>query len=227
MSQPEIKAICFDMDGLLFNTEELFDEIGIEMLARRGKQLDHSLVQRMMGQQANVALQLFIDHYDLSDTIQDLKDESDELFDRILPERLQPMPGAIELLEWLEAHGKYPLALTTSSGAASVDRLMSFCDLSRFFEFRLTAEDIENSKPHPEIYLTAANRFAIAPNEMLVFEDSENGCKSGVRAKAHVIAVPSKHGHLHDFIGSLFVAESLDDERIGSFLASASALQSP
>ena len=218
MPKPAIKAICFDMDGLLFNTEELFDEIGIEMLTRRGKQLDHQLVKRMMGQQAHVALQMFIDHYQLTDTIQELMDEVDEIFDRILPDKLQPMPGAIELLERLASHGRYPLALTTSSGAPSVDRLMSFCDLSHFFQFRLTAEDISQSKPHPEIYLTAATRFEIEPGEMLVFEDSENGCKSGVAAEAHVIAVPSKHVDLHSYTGSLFVAENLHDERIVGIL---------
>jgi HAD superfamily hydrolase (TIGR01509 family) len=207
------------MDGLLFNTEELFDEIGIAMLSRRGKELDPELVKCMMGQQANIALQMFIDHYDLSDSVDDLKRETDELFDDILPKRLAPMPGAVKLLERLTHNGSQPLALTTSSGAASVDRIMSICDLSAHFHFRLTAEDVGNSKPHPEIYETAAEWFKISPSEMLVFEDSENGCRSGVAAGANVVAVPSKYRELHDFDGCLFVAESLNDPRIGELLS--------
>lgn len=211
---PRIKAICFDMDGLLFNTEDLFDEVGAEMVELRGHKLDPDLVRRMMGQQAAVALQLFKDHYGLRETVEELRLETEAIFNRILPSRLALMRGARELLERL-SQANLPLALTTSSGMASVDRIMSIVDLSSFFHFRLTAEDIENGKPHPEIYVTAAQQFEVEPEEMLVFEDSENGCRSGVAAGAIVVAVPSKHGDLHDFSGAAFVAKSLEDHRIG------------
>ena len=214
-----IKAHCFDMDGLLFNTEELFDEIGSTLLERRGRTLDPAVVKQMMGQQANVALQLFIDHYELTDSVDDLKRESDELFDEILPRRLAPMTGAIELLERITRDERQPMALTTSSSSASVDRIMGIHDIRVHFSFRLTAEDIANSKPHPEIYLTAAARFGVRPDEMLVFEDSENGCRSAVAAGARVVAVPSKHSELHDYDGCLFVAESLEDSRIHELLS--------
>lgn len=222
MNFPTIKAICFDMDGLLFNTEDLFDEVGHELLRRRNHQLDLELVRRMMGQQADVALQLFIDHYSLDDSVDDLKRETDEIFDRLLPEKLAPMAGAEELLQRLTQNESHPMALTTSSSAPSVDRIMSICDLSGHFGFRLTAEDISQGKPHPEIYLTAAEKFGVSPQEMLVFEDSENGCRSGVAAGSHVIAIPSKHGQLHNYEGSLFVAESLLDDRIGQIVGQSS-----
>jgi len=216
MPKPNIKAVCFDMDGLLFNTEDLYDEMGVEMLRRRGKTLDHELVRRMMGLQADAALKLFIEHYDLSDTAEELKQEGDEFFDRHLPTRLAPMSGAVRLLDSLTQNKTRPLALTTSSDKAAVERIMAICDFRHHFDFWLTAEDIEQSKPHPEIYATAAERFGITTNEMLVFEDSENGCKSGVAAGAHVIAIPSKL--THDYTGSLFVAESLEDVRIRKLL---------
>ncbi len=217
MPQPKIKAVCFDMDGLLFNTEELYDEMGIEMLRRRGKEIDHELVRRMMGLQARLALEMFIEHYGLKNTPEELMREGNEFFDRVLPTRLAPMPGAVELLNSLTQDGSRPLALTTSSDKASVERIMAIIDFRHHFDFWLTAEDIERSKPHPEIYTTAAARFNIEPNEMLVFEDSENGCKSGVAAGANVVAIPSKL--THDYTGSLFVADSLEDERIAQLFA--------
>ena len=213
-----IKAICFDMDGLLFNTEDLFDQVGLTMLEKRGKTFDAGLVKRMMGQQAKVALQLFIDHYELDETVADLQRETDELFEEILPSQLAPMPGATDLLTRLTSQSTCPLALTTSSGSKSVDRIMGIHDFSSHFSFRLTAEDIEQGKPHPEIYLTAASRFNVSPEETLVFEDSENGCRAGVAAGANVIAIPSKHSELHEFDGCLFQATSLEDPRISELL---------
>ena len=84
MPKLEIKAICFDMDGLLFNTEELYDELSLEMLRRRGKEYDPNLVRRIMGLQAEPALQLFIDHYELPDSIDDLKTEGTTTFYEVL-----------------------------------------------------------------------------------------------------------------------------------------------
>ena len=218
--QPKIRAVCFDMDGLLFNTEDLFDEVGIEMLAKRGKKLNPEVVRRMMGQQAEIALQIFIDHYELSDTVDDLKQETDEIFDRILPDRLSLLPGAQELLDSLTQHGERPVALTTSSGAQAVSRIMDIINLREHFHFQLTAEDVQNSKPHPEIYCTAAERFDVAPDELLVFEDSENGCRSGVDAGAAVVAIPSKYSDIQNYEGSLFVADTLQDQRIQNLLFS-------
>ena len=214
---PAIKAISFDMDGLLFNTEELYDQVGSELVRRRGHELDVALVTQMMGQQACVALQLMIDHYGLDDSIETLQAETEEIFERILPDQLAPMPGAIDLLERLSAAG-VPMALTTSSHARAVGRAMELIDLQTHFRFHLTAEDVERSKPHPEIYLTAAARFEESPDEMLVFEDSEHGCRAGVEAGAIVVAVPSKHGDLHDFSRVHFVADSLADPRIEALL---------
>lgn len=218
MTHPEIKAVCFDMDGLLFNTEDLYDELSQEMLAQRGKKLDPNLVRRMMGLQPTPALQLFIQHYELDDTVEGLKKETDEWFRQVLPDRLDLMPGASDLLNHLQKEpAQRPLALTTSSSLDSVEQMMNIKDIRPYFQFRLTAEDVERSKPDPEIYQSAAKRFEIEPNEMLVFEDSENGCRAGVAAGAHVIAIPSKPEH--DYSGSLFVAQTLEDPRIFELLA--------
>ncbi len=217
MTLRKLCAVAFDMDGLLFNTEDLYDQVGAEIVERRGRKLDYGLIKNMMGQRASVALQLMIDHYKFSDTVADLQTEVDEIFTRILPAQLTPMPGAIELLERLTMAGM-PKAITTSSRAAFVDHAMSICDLRAHFGFRLTAEDVQHGKPHPEIYMKAAARFEIEPSQMLVLEDSENGCRAGVGSGACVVAVPSKHSELHDFSGVRMVVESLADSRLYEML---------
>ena len=204
------------MDGLLFNTEELYDELGHELLRRRGKTADPDLIRRMTGLPPQAAWQLFIDHYQLTDTIPELQAEGDAFLDGLLPDRLALMPGAISLLQFFAHESPRPLALTTSSSRRGVERIMSVFDVSHHFEFWLTAEDVTQGKPHPEIYATAAVRHGISTSEMLVFEDSENGCRAGVAAGAHVVAVPSSPAH--EFPGAAFIAETLEDPRIKDLL---------
>jgi HAD superfamily hydrolase (TIGR01509 family) len=213
-----IHAVVFDLDGLLFNTEDLYQHVGGEMLRRRGRTLDAALLDEMMGRPSPVALRIMIDRHGLVDSVDALAAETDEIFAGILDARLAPMPGAMELLDAL-ARAALPKAIATSSRRAFVDNILPRFDLAGHFEFVLAAEDVEHGKPHPEIYRTAAQRLGIAPGEMMVLEDSENGCRAAVAAGALTVAVPGGHSRSHDFTGAALVAESLRDRRIYELLA--------
>jgi beta-phosphoglucomutase-like phosphatase (HAD superfamily) len=78
----------------------------------------------------------------------------------------------------------------------------------------LAAEDIVHGKPHPEIYLKAAERFGIQPHEMAVLEDSQAGCRAGAAAGALVVAVPGPHSQTQDFSAADVIVESLADPRL-------------
>ena len=78
----------------------------------------------------------------------------------------------------------------------------------------ITASDVTNGKPSPEPYLLAADKLGVTPENLLVLEDSANGCKAGVAAGAYVVAVPSPHTQDHDFTGAAFVADTLLDARV-------------
>lgn len=212
-SSPRIRAVTFDLDGLMFNTETLYEEVGAELLQRRGKKITRELLDQMMGRQSRVALQIMIDWHALDATIEQLQAETDEVFEEILEHRLAPMPGLLELLDWLES-AKIPKAIATSSRRVFVDRVLSLSKMARRFHFVLTAEDVTCGKPAPEIYLTAAQRFGLPAAEMMVLEDSENGCRAAVAADAFVVAVPSEHSDQHDFSGVNLVADTLADRRI-------------
>jgi HAD superfamily hydrolase (TIGR01509 family) len=203
----------FDLDGLMFNTEELYQEVGSEILRRRGYRFTQELLDQMMGRPSRVALQLMIDTHTLKATVEELLAETDEIFPEILRTRLAPMPGLVELLETLERHA-VPKGIATSSRRAFVERVLGKFGFEARFSPILTSEDIVEGKPHPEIYLTAAERLAIPPGEMLVLEDSQNGCRAAVAAGALTVAVPGAHSRKHDFSGAALVADSLQDERI-------------
>ncbi len=207
----------FDLDGLMFNTEELYQEVGTELLRRRGHIFTQDLLDRMMGRPSHVALQIMIDTHTLKATVEELLAETDEIFPGILRERLAPMPGLVELLAALERHS-IPKGIATSSRRAFVEHVLGVFAFQPRFSPILTSEDITHGKPHPEIYLKAAQRLNIAPGEMVVLEDSENGCRAAVAAGTIAVAVPGAHSRRHDFSGAAFVADSLRDQRIYQLL---------
>jgi HAD superfamily hydrolase (TIGR01509 family) len=208
-----LAAVVFDLDGLMFNTEALYQQVGTELLARRGKRFEAELLDRIMGRKSAVALQIMIDWHGLSDTVPLLAEESEAIFAEILDTQLQCMPGLERLLEALEtAH--IPKAIATSSSRRFVDNVLGRFGFAPRFEFILTSEDVVEGKPHPEIYEKAAVRFGLPPRQVMVLEDSENGCRAAVAAGTFAVAVPGGHSAKHDFGGAQFVAESLSDPRI-------------
>ena len=207
------QAVAFDLDGLLVNTEELYQDVGTELLRRRGREFTADLLDRMMGRPQQVSLQIMIDWHGLSDTIDTLAAETREIFVSLLDTRLAPMPGAVDLLDALAAAG-IPRGVATSSGPEFASEVLGRLGLLGRFAFVLTSADVVQGKPQPEIYLTAARRLAVPPERMLVLEDSHNGCRAGVAAGAVVVAVPGGHSHRHDFAGARFIASSLADARI-------------
>ncbi|QDT31300.1 HAD family hydrolase [Thalassoglobus polymorphus] len=215
--KPVIRAVVFDMDGLMFNTEEVFNRSGTELLRRRGKVPTPILFHSMMGRRAEEAFQVMIDQMELTESIAELQTESEEIFDSLLDDILAPMPGLLNLLNVLEQR-QLPKMVATSSHRKYLTDILGRFDLLHRFPKTLTAEDVTHGKPHPEIYLTAAAQLEVSPSEMLVLEDSENGTKSAAAAGAHIISVPHEISAHHDFSSAKAIAKSLDDPVIHELL---------
>lgn len=212
-----IKAVAFDMDGLMVNTEAIYTQVGDIVLQRRGKRFTAELKKKMMGLQPHAAFKTMIDHEGLSDSIEVLADESCEVFNELLPKQLQAMPGLMELLGFLD-QAQIPRCVATSSARQFADQVLSLVGVTEQFEFVMTAEDVANGKPEPDIYIAAATRLNVAPHELLVLEDSQHGSTAGVRSGACTVAVPSEESQDHDFSIVHFIADSLADERIRNLL---------
>jgi HAD superfamily hydrolase (TIGR01509 family) len=217
MTAASIHGVAFDLDGLLVNTEELYQHVGGELLGRRGRTFEADLLDRMMGRPQQVSLQIMIDWHGLDDTIESLAAETREIFTGLLDTQLAPMPGAVRLVSELERRG-IPRGVATSSGPDFAHDVLGRVGLLDRVDFVLTAADVTQGKPHPEIYQSAALLLGVDVAQMLVLEDSENGCKAAVAAGATVVAVPGGHSRRHDFSGARFIAESLADPRIYDLL---------
>lgn len=210
---PNIRAVCFDLDGLMFNTEVIFNEVGHELLRRRDRVMTHDLITAMMGRRAIEAVQVMIDWHDLSDTAEHLIDESQVLFFELAKDRLEAMPGLFELLEAIESR-KLPKGVATSSTRSYLEKILGKFRLIERFHSILTAEDVQIGKPNPEIYLKAAASLGVAPEEMLVLEDSQAGTNAASAAGAFAVSIPHEHSAAHDFSNASLVADSLHDSRV-------------
>ena len=205
-----IKAVVFDLDGLMFNTEEIFHEAGVELMRRRGQEMTDELFALIMGRRAEEGYPLLVERAGLSDDPIALWEESHDLFLSMLEHQLAPMPGLFELLDNIE-HSGLPKGVATSSDRQYLHRILGGFEILDRFHMTLTAEDVTKGKPDPEIYLKAAHRLSIEPHEMLVLEDSQAGTKAAAAAGAYIISVPHQHSRQQDFSPARHVASSLLD----------------
>jgi HAD superfamily hydrolase (TIGR01509 family) len=212
-----IDAVVFDLDGLMFNTEIVFNEVGHEILRRRGKQMTRELIDQMMGRRAHEAIQIMIDLHQLPDTVHELAAESQILFFELARDRLAPMPGLLTLLDRIEQRG-LPRAVATSSARPYMERILREFQLLDRFQATLTAEDVTHGKPSPEIYLAAAQVLGVEPTRMLVLEDSQNGTNAAAAAGAVIVSIPQEHSLHQDFGRATFVSDRLDDPRVLALL---------
>ncbi len=214
-----ILGVALDMDGLLFDTERLYWTVGDVVLQRRGTRYSKELQARMMGRIGLAAIAEMINFHGLTDSPQALLDESDALYGEMLSSELQPMPGLSEWIERLQS-SRLPFGLATSSRRIFVDVILGTVDWSSSLAFVLTGDDVLHGKPHPEMYLKAAEKMSIAPSRMLVLEDSGNGTAAGVAAGAVTVSVPSPHTLDQDFTGAHLIADSLIDPRLHRLITS-------
>lgn len=209
----QIDAVVFDMDGLIFNSEDLYDIAAQRLLGRHGKQFGLEYKLPMMGKKADQAIAILCELAELPDSPEATLKELHEYLLESLDDGLQTMPGFNQLLQYLEAND-VRRAIATSSPRELAELMLSRFQLPDRFEFILTGDDVVQGKPHPEMYLTAANKLAVAPQTMLVFEDSLAGSQAAVAAGAITVAVPNEHTKGCDFSHVHFVANTLNDPRI-------------
>ena len=213
LNNANIQAVVFDLDGLMLNTEDVFELAGEELMRRRGKTMTAECHHAMLGRRPSEAFQLLRELMDLDEPIDDLLQESKEIFASFVPGRLAMMPGLETLLNTIESR-QLPRAVATSSPRQYMLDMMSRFALVDRFAFHLTAEDVQRGKPEPDIYLLAAEKLQVAPHNMLVLEDSEAGTRAAAAAGAVIVSIPNKQTQAQDFSSATYVASSLEDPQI-------------
>ena len=205
-----IRAVVFDLDGLMFDTEALFFRVCSETMAAQGKSFTPEMMQAMMGRRAVDAVNVWKTLAGIDQPAEDLLALVRERFYAVMDTAVHPTPGLFVLLGHLRRR-QWPLAVATSSRRSYADRLLTNHGLADRFTFVLASEDVTRGKPDPEIYRTAAERFAVAAGSMMVLEDSPAGVTAAQGAGAFVVGVPHDHSPAEGLSHADLIVPRLDD----------------
>jgi HAD superfamily hydrolase (TIGR01509 family) len=181
------------MDGLMFDTERLARECWKKVATRRDIELPDSLIARTMGLTCSEIRTLFQKRFDeegvRADAAELHRERNELLLETVEREGAPVKPGLYELLDHLRERG----LRTAVASAAYIDRvevLLRASGLTGAFDVIVHSGDVSKGKPSPELFLTAAARLGLSPNECLVLEDSENGVRAAHAAGMPVIMIP-------------------------------------
>lgn len=210
-------AVAFDMDGLMFDTEAVYDKTATELLGRRGYEYTEELRLEIMGRPPEFCFRRMVEVYSLKESWQEISKENEEIFLELLKDGYETTPGLLELFDELERRN-IPKCVCTSSKRIVADEVLKKHDVYKRLDFVLTSEDVVNGKPHPEVYLKAAERFGTAPESMLVLEDSTTGSRAAVAAGSPCCMLRAGHNALADFSCASVIVERLDAPELLSLL---------
>ncbi len=187
-----LKAILFDLDGTLIDSEHFYFDCWNEILAEWGAALTFDdWVDNYAGTTLRVNAKKLSDKYGITMPLDELIDRREQLtIQRFKSTDVALMPYALELIEFFAAKG-LTMAIATSSLRKDVEAIFERNGLAHYFKLIITRSDITNGKPHPESYLTCCEQLGFAKNECIVFEDTINGLTAAKAAGLTCYAVQS------------------------------------
>ena len=187
----EIKAVLFDMDGLMVDTESLSTEAFINSAKAQGYNMTKEETLKVLGfTKANI-YQFWIDYFQGTNVDgKKLVDDHYEYIENVLytvgPEK---MPYVEELLKYLKENN-YKIAVASSSDTADIKNNLEKTKLEKYIDEIASGAEVENGKPAPDVFLLAAKRLGVDPKDCLILEDSKAGIKAGKASGAMVFMVP-------------------------------------
>lgn len=207
----EMKAIIFDMDGLMIDSERLYIQAQDEITAQFGKRLPEEVRFKMMGRKPIESITLFVKELEIPAKPEDILAQRNKMMKEKMQNELEAMPGLYEILN--EFNGQVKLAVCTGAQGEFLDIALDRLDIRDRFAVLQSSDDVNQGKPHPEIVLKACEKLGLEPNECVVLEDSLNGVLAAKIAGCYTIAVPTEYTRFQDFTPAHYVAEDLLEAR--------------
>jgi HAD superfamily hydrolase (TIGR01509 family) len=185
-----IDAVIFDLDGLLVDSEHLWDEVREALVRERGGRWHERAQADMMGMSSPEWSRYMHEQLGLEESPDEIAAEAVRRMEAIYRERLPLLAGAREAVERLAA--RWPLGLASSSNRPVIDLALELSGLARHFGATVSSEEVARGKPAPDVYLEAARRLGVDPTRASAIEDSHNGILSAAAAGMHVVAIPNR-----------------------------------
>jgi HAD superfamily hydrolase (TIGR01509 family) len=185
-----IEAVVFDLDGVLLDTEELWDEARRQIAEERGGRWRSDAQRAMMGMSSPEWSRYMHDVIGLPDPPERISEEVVERLAELYRRELPLVDGAIEAVRRIGA--RWPLGIASSSNRPLIDLFLELTGTLDLFRATVSSEEVAHGKPAPDVYLEATRRLEVAPERCAAIEDSENGIRSASAAGMHVVAIPNR-----------------------------------
>ena len=184
-----IEAIVFDLDGVLLQSEEVWDAVRERYVRERGGRYDEEVQRAMMGMSAPEWSRFLHEEAGVPDDADEINNEVVRRMLEAYRRELPLLPGAVAAVR--RAADAFPLALASSSNREVFEEVLELAGLTACFRATVSSEEVERGKPAPDVYLEAARRLAVAPEQCTAVEDSHAGIRSAKAAGMRVVAIPN------------------------------------
>ncbi len=207
-----IKAVIFDMDGVMIETEPLQSKSFEHVLRNHGVEPEFNKdgVIQKVGVTARDNLVMLKEKHGIDEDVDTLLAQKRAAYDELLRQNLFPKEGLLPLIKTLK-EGGLKLAVASSSSLEQIQLVLHGLAVSGHFDGVVSGEDLPRGKPHPDIFLETARKLGIDPIRCLVLEDAESGVEAARAAHMKVIAVPNRYTQSHSFHTADAVVSSLQD----------------
>jgi HAD superfamily hydrolase (TIGR01509 family) len=185
-----IHAVVFDLDGVLVDSEHVWDTARQELASERGGRWHDRASRDMMGMSSLEWSRYMHDVIGLAEPPEEISAEVVRRLEDIYRRELPLVEGAEAGVERVAA--RWPLGLASSSNRELIDLVLELSGLARHFQATVSSEEVARGKPAPDVYLEAARRLAVGPESCAAIEDSENGIRSAKAAGMKVLAIPNR-----------------------------------
>lgn len=208
-----MKVIIFDMDGVLIDSEPAYLEMNLKLFSEFGIEMNDKNYKALVGMPSLEMWTMLKQKYDLKKNVEQIIQlEKGRMYDILNSDLISgPINGVINLLNRLKSDD-YRLSVASSSAGRNVELVLNKLNLSEYFEYVISGEEVINGKPAPDIFLKVAGYFNRLPHECFVIEDSTNGIAAAKSAGMHCLGFSNNNSNLQDLTGADIIINGFDGE---------------